>query len=543
MTTSLALAAHPLDKDSLDHLAERLGEYPRVLTLAELRSQALSAMLARLRRERPERLVVAATGPSTPFAAILMAVSLLIPAGRRLEIGADGRLMDLGMPRILRSIASLTWASTGNLVAWVRFAAETMLLYRRPRQIARVQGNGVLYLQAALAHGATIGGSVAHTAGVINGLAELGQPVTVLTTGSPPMLRPEVRVMRLRPLAALGLPAEAGLFRHHYAFVHQARKAVPAKRPGFIYARMVTDSLAAVMMSRRLGVPLVLEYNGSEVWIARNWGRRLRFEATAARCEAVNLHHAHVVVTISDALRDDLLERGVPPERIIVHPNAVDPAVFDPARFSTTEIGSLRAHLGLAPDALVFGFVGTFGRWHGAEILSQAVAVLTSHHRDWLDRNHIHFLLVGDGITRAEAEAAVREAGAEPYVTFAGLVPQAEAPLYLAAMDILVSPHVGNQDGTRFFGSPTKLFEYLSMGRPVLASDLDQIGALLANQLCARLLPPGDAVMLADACVAAAEDATWRKAAGPAARELALERFTWTRHVQAVLAGLTRACP
>ncbi len=62
----------------------------------------------------------------------------------------------------------------------------------------------------------------------------------------------------------------------------------------------------------------------------------------------------------------------------------------------------------------------------------------------------------------------------------------------LACSDVCVSPHVPNPDGTPFFGSPTKLFEYMGLGKPIVASDLDQIGEVIEHERSGLLCPPGD---------------------------------------------------
>ena len=126
--------------------------------------------------------------------------------------------------------------------------------------------------------------------------------------------------------------------------------------------------------------------------------------------------------------------------------------------------------------------------------------------------------------------------------TLAGLVPQAETPRYLVASDIVLSPHVPNADGSRFFGSPTKLFEYMAMGLPIVASNLDQIGDVLRPSLQASDLPsrspddadevavlatPGSERELVDGIRFLADRADWRGVLGANARRLATERYTW----------------
>ena len=61
-----------------------------------------------------------------------------------------------------------------------------------------------------------------------------------------------------------------------------------------------------------------------------------------------------------------------------------------------------------------------------------------------------------------------------------------------ATSDVLVSPHVANADGTPFFGSPTKIFEYMGLGKPIVASDLNQIGEVIEHERSGLLCPPGD---------------------------------------------------
>ncbi|MCZ6464662.1 MAG: glycosyltransferase, partial [Proteobacteria bacterium] len=258
-------------------------------------------------------------------------------------------------------------------------------------------------------------------------------------------------------------------------------------------------------------------------------------------------------------LRDQLLEKGLSRERIVFHPNGIDPDLFDPGRYGEDEKRALRRHYGIEQDAVVVTFVSTFGRWHGAGVLATAIRELAEGESEWLRRHRVHFLVVGDGIEMPAVREVLGSAACAPFVTLTGLVRQADAPLHLAVSDLFLSPHVPNPDGTPFFGSPTKLFEYMAMGRGVIASELNQIGDVLAGSPrvsdlarrdslpgedeCAVLTEPGSPGDLVAAIRFMVENPAWREQSAIHARQRALSLYTWRHHVEHILAALREVLP
>jgi glycosyltransferase involved in cell wall biosynthesis len=556
VSRTVALLPYPPSAGLREQLEAELGEEPEYVNLAEIGRLRSFQTVVSLRRYKGRPAVVVVEDEASISA---------IPVLHAVAAVAGASLVELFQPSVGRRRLRLGELVVGVVGTLAATAAWTLVTRRRtermlehlaaaPREAAAgIAGRRVLYLNSNLWFGLKAGGSVAHVAGVVNGFVENGYEVDFFGPGEAPLLDPAVRVHKLPAPTPLALRQEANVQRfQHRAVMDVVRHGTPPY--AFLYQRSSLGSYAGVSASRRLGAPLVLEYNGSEVWTAKRWGRGLRYEDIALNAEEASLRQATLVVTVSDVLRDELLERGVEPERVIAYPNGVDPERYTPSLLTDDERARVRERHGIAPDALVAGFIGTFGQWHGVDVLARAIVRLADVDPGIFERHRLHFLLVGDGLRMTAVDEILRDRAGGEHVTLTGLVPQDEGPRYLAASDILLSPHVPNADGSRFFGSPTKLFEYMATGRAIIASELEQIGDVLRPGLRVGELPagppPDDAPELAvlaepgdvDELVAAigwiVEQPEWRERLAANARARVLERHTWRHHVDAVLERL-----
>lgn len=551
----IILTNYPLSRNFQERLAAIVAPEMLKLNVSELRRRPLRQMVKYLRSLKADRLFLPIEDEnSSALLPVLKLLASVVPARAIYLVQPDLYMQRVSPLETTVSLFNLVSASLASRVATHRAQREVIKLLREERiAVNKAIGRNVMYLNANLWFGVKAGGSVGHISGVVNALLQNGSKVDFASSGGRLLASEEARYTQLEPPVHFGLPWELNYYRFHFYVVKQLKKLCADNNYDFIYQRLSIFNYSGVVLSRQFGIPFVLEYNGSEAWIARNWGRPLREQASAEQVEEVNLRHAHLIVTISDVLRDELIKRGVAPERIVTYPNCVDPEMFDPARFTATDIAALRDRHGIPSDAIVVTFIGTFGQWHGIEVLAQSARQLIDYHRDWVKAKKVHFLLVGDGLKMPEVRKILGDHAQGLFVTLTGLVPQQEAPGYLAASDILCSPHVPNADGSKFFGSPTKLFEYMAMGKAIIASDLDQIGEVLQNAVrldatecekssdpegrVAFLVKPGDPDELLQAIRKLVEDQFLRSTLGDGARRLALERYTWKSHVDAILAG------
>lgn len=279
-----ALTIYPLSQGYRARLAAALQAEPRYMSLAELRSLPVAHAIRRLRGLRGSRLILALEDESSRcILPVLQTVAALSNADA-VEIRSQDRPpQPLTRAQLAASLLSLAGASMRSASDAAACNRELARLVAAPRAAAPLASEGeALYLNANLWFGVKAGGSVGHIAGVVNALEASGQRVTYASAAGRAMIRPDVPVVTLAPPETFGLPYELNYYTFHRRVMRQLRGR-PA--PRFVYQRMSIANFAGVALSRAWGVPLVLEYNGSEVWIARNWGRALRFHNLAARAE------------------------------------------------------------------------------------------------------------------------------------------------------------------------------------------------------------------------------------------------------------------
>ena len=392
-----------------------------------------------------------------------------------------------------------------------------------------------VYLRTDLWFGITSGGSIGHIAGVANNLHRFcGRPM-LLTTDIIPTVSETIPTCVITPPPVFQDFAQLPALHFTEVFYYRALEILQGKNVGFIYQRYGLDNYSGVKLARTLHLPFVLEYNGSDIWINRNWGAGLAYEALSTKIEMLNLRAADVIVVVSQPMKAELIERGIDAAKVLVNPNGVDPE-----RYAPTVSGKAVRDKYLLENQTVIGFIGTFGPWHGAEKLAEAFGMLLKTYPDM--RNRVRLLLIGDGAKRKEVESALEKFDVGDAAILTGSVPQHEGAKYLAACDILASPHVPNADGTPFFGSPTKLFEYMAMGKAIVASNLDQIGEVLEHNRTAWMVKPGNTDDLMRGLKTLYENAELRARLGDAAWQEALANYTWEAHTGRIVAALKERC-
>jgi glycosyltransferase involved in cell wall biosynthesis len=224
------------------------------------------------------------------------------------------------------------------------------------------------------------------------------------------------------------------------------------------------------------GVPWVLETNGLYSDEARTERESLVLTGVARRLEVFAYRRCDVLICVTGALKEVVVkETGVDPSKILVVPNGVDTAFFDPS------LHEPRWEF----EGFTVGFVGSLLAWQGMDRLLTAAGELRR------EGTPIHVTIVGDGPARRGLERLARDLGLEGSVRFVGRVPPDAVPGYIAGFDAGFSGQHRSKIGAMYH-SPLKLYEYLAMGKPVIASSFEDARNLVGGGGTGFLFDPED---------------------------------------------------
>ncbi|QIQ87327.1 TIGR04063 family PEP-CTERM/XrtA system glycosyltransferase [Erythrobacter sp.] len=287
-------------------------------------------------------------------------------------------------------------------------------------------------------------------------------------------------------------------------------------RPDVLHAHSpALGGAAALMAGRALGLPVVYEIRAfwEDAAVGNRTGREgsAKYRLTRA-LETEVAKRADALFTICEGLRSDLIARGIPEGRIGVMPNGVDLSLFGEP---VARDEALAGELGLASNAPVIGYIGSFYAYEGVDDLIAAMPALRERHPG------ARLLLVGGGEMDGEWRAAAARLPEPGAVIFTGRVPHGEVERYYSLIDVLAYPR--KKQRLTDLVTPLKPLEAMAQRRLVAASDVGGHRELITDGVTGTLFAPDDPA----ACAAALAELIDRRADWDAQRERA------ARHVRA----------
>lgn len=270
-----------------------------------------------------------------------------------------------------------------------------------------------------------------------------------------------------------GLEMKKPLFDYVQRYAAALEAFASQRKPAILHAASNHwNGLATVTAANRLGIPSVYEVRG--LWEVTRGSRNPEWVDSGmyrmiARMEADAAKGASRVLTITNALKEELIRRGVDGEKILVVPNGVDTGRFSP--LTRDEDLAERLHL---QDKTVIGYIGSVLDYEGLELLLEAAMLLKK------TRDDFHVLIVGDGAELQRFRELSETYALQDIVTFTGRVPHQDVEKYYSLVDIAPFPRLPL--AVCEMVSPLKPFEAMAMGKAVVASNVAALAEIVQDR-------------------------------------------------------------
>ena len=276
--------------------------------------------------------------------------------------------------------------------------------------------------------------------------------------------------------------------------------------------------LAGAKAAKTLGIPSIYEIRG--FWHLTQSTKREGYDTSdhyrlSERFEIETANESDYVFTITQALKDILVENGVEEGKISVLPNAVDSSKFN----ITPKDKKLESELGFE-GKVVIGYIGSFVEYEGLDLLLEACAIIKEKHGDVF-----RLILVGDGDTMQLLRRTSRFLQLEDQVVFTGRIPHDDVQRYYSLIDIAPLPRKGLR--VCELVSPLKPFEAMGAGKVLITSSVQALAEIVQDGVTGMIFEKDDSNDLAAKLETAILDGDLRKNIGANANKWVTENHSW----------------
>ena len=293
------------------------------------------------------------------------------------------------------------------------------------------------------------------------------------------------------------------------------------KKEGMKYDVIVAhdwlSAMGGITVKRETGLPFAFHVHSTEK--GRTMGNG---SGVVSNIELRGAKMADMVVTVSYAMKDELVGLGFPKEKIQVSYNGVDPQKYNPENISKEDMHRIRAKYGVMDDELMILFLGRLVGVKGIDRLILAMPHILAK------IPKAKLVIVGVGDLQEYLTNLTRMTKMDQYVKFCfDFIPEEERIMHYAACDLAVFPSFYEPFGI-------VALEAMSMEKPVVVgaagvSGMREIVVCCGSEQCGYHIDPFNPSDIAWGVVNALASPEWRKTLGKNGRKRVLSEFTWNK--------------